>query len=178
MTARNAASDPAPADGPAPLPGVPTGHTVQERFWIFQRLAWLGLAVLILAALAGFTGQGGPGARTVVQGANARLDHPRFSRWETSDDMRLTLPPGVGETAEVEIGQPFFDHFEIEDVQPQPQAHRATATGTKMIFALESPARERRIVFHIRATRPSPGAPVRLRVNGGPALVFTPIVLP
>lgn len=150
----------------------------QERFWTFQRFAWFGLTVLIFAGLAGFTGQGGPAARATAHGPGVSLEYPRVTRWETSDDMRLTLSPGAADTAEVEIGQPFFDRFEIEDVQPQPEAHHATAAGTKMRFSLETAAGDRQIVFHIRATRPSTGTPVQLRVDSGPALTFTPIILP
>lgn len=148
----------------------------QERFWSFQRFAWLLLALIMLTALVGLTGQGGMLAHAEASAGDASIDYPRVTRWEASDEFRLTVP-GASNRVAVEIGPAFSKVFEYEDIQPVPVEHYATGDGQRLIFDLGEPAGDREIVFHVRAMRPSLGAPMQFRVNG--ALVFLhPVILP
>jgi hypothetical protein len=92
----------------------------QERFWIVERGAWIVFALIILLALLGFSGGGGYFSRGVVAAGEAEIDHPRISRWEASDEFRVTLRE-ERERHRIEIQRPFSGYFQIEDIQPQPE---------------------------------------------------------
>ena len=150
----------------------------QEKFWSFERGAWVVMALIMVAALAGLTGQGGPLAGASVAGPDGRIEYPRIARWEADDSLTVTLPPGAAGEATIDIGPAFSDIFGISDVRPTPAESSATGDGQRMTFDLGDGAGPRRIVLHVRPTKPSFGKPIEMRLNGGPPMTLTPVVLP
>lgn len=150
----------------------------QERFWSFQRIAWVVMGLIVAAALAGLTGAGGLLSRAEATAPGATLDYPRVTRWQASDDMRLTLAPRGADQATIMIGASFFDIFEIEEIHPAPAESGATASGQRLVFDLGEASGEREIIFHIRATAPALTATYQVRVDDGPAMRLSPVVLP
>jgi hypothetical protein len=150
----------------------------QEKFWSAERVAWAIFALIVIAALVGLTGQGGKLAHATVSGPTGTVEYPQITRWETSDELRLTLPPGSGDQATVEISSAFSEVFEFEDIQPAPSENYATAAGQRLIFDLAEPAGRREIVMHVRAMQPALSRRIQMRIDDGPALSFTPVVLP
>jgi hypothetical protein len=150
----------------------------QEWFWSFERVAWIAMAVFVVAALAGLTGAGGPLAQATAANAQVDIAYPRIARWEASDVLTLTLPAGSGRATTVEIDKSFGKVFQITDIQPAPAQSAATGFGQALEFALDDPPGERTIVLRVRAMKPSLGEAIAVRVNGGPPLVLYPIVLP
>ena len=136
----------------------------------------MAMHIAMIAALIGLTGQGGMLAHAKASAGEASIDYPRVTRWEASDEFRLTVPGG-GDGVTVEIGPAFSKVFEYEDIQPVPAEHYATGDGQRLIFDLGEPAGKREIVFHVRAMQPSLGAPMQFRVNGAPVTLH-PVVLP
>jgi hypothetical protein len=55
----------------------------QRRVWRVQRIGWLIIAAVIVAALLGVFG-GGPLSRAAVQGDGLRLEYERFARLQQS----------------------------------------------------------------------------------------------
>jgi hypothetical protein len=149
----------------------PTGadHAFQEWFWLFQRFAWVALALFIAAALAGLTGRGGPLSRGTVQAGAARIDYPAISRWQTADHLTIDLP---GEThgAEVLLPGSLLEGFAVEHVSPQPRAVIATPRGARYVFDVEAGGGMVTARFDLRAITPAvPAGTHRLGVNGTPA---------
>lgn len=124
----------------------------QKRFWIAERVAWIIFALIIVLALLGFTGAGGPFSRASVEVAGASLDYPRVSRWQTSDELRVTLPPGT-EERRVSFAQAFYDSFQIEGIEPPPESQKSTAEGVEMTFAADADA-DASIVIYVRPLHP------------------------
>lgn len=150
----------------------------QERYWRWQRGAWAVFALIVIAALAGLTGSGGPLSRASASGPGGEVDYPRVARWDASDDIRITLPASGARTAHVEIDRAFSDVFEVEVIQPVPAASAATAMGLRYRFDLGAANGPRRIVMHVRPLRPAMATPLRVRIDEAPPLRLTPIVLP
>jgi hypothetical protein len=159
-------------------PELDEDRTFQERFWDVERVAWLILALIVIAALAGFSGQGGAFARATVSGPTGMIEYPRVTRWETSDEFRLTLAAGAGRQAAVEIGSSFPDMFEFEDIQPAPAKSYATSSGQRLVFDLDAAPAEREIIMHVRAMKPSFTTGIDMRIGEGPRLRIHPVVLP
>lgn len=112
---------------------------LQNLFWSLQRVSWVIFGLICIAALLGFTGGGGMFQKQTLQFAGAEVEIPRISRWEGSDDMsiRFTEPDLP---REVFIGQPFFDKFSIERIQPEPVENALAPDGQRMRFGVDGPA--------------------------------------
>lgn len=155
-----------------------TDRRFEERFWTVQRISWVAFALIVAAALAGFSGRGGPFAHQVAEGAAADLEYPQFTRWLSSDDMQLTLAPTGAEEATVDISSGFFDIFQVENIQPAPKDSYMAAGGQRLVFALQPPSGSREIKFNLRAIQPSFGKRFTISVDGGRPLSFHSVVLP
>jgi hypothetical protein len=126
----------------------------QERMWRFERAAWALMALLVIAAFAGFTGKGGPFAHARVQAGTATVDYPRISRWQTADSLTVEFGPETSGRGEVLLPSAFTDSFAIESVVPQPIEVVATPEGKLFRFAMEGNGRKS-VNFAVRAGSPS-----------------------
>lgn len=152
----------------------------QERYWRAQRIGWIGFALIVAAGLAGLTGKGGPFARAAVTTAEGAVHYPRITRWETDDDIRIALSPDLGSEIHIDIGSAFARTFALEDIEPAPVRSFVTGEGYRFVFTSlpPPPIGERIITLHVRTLRPSAGADLNIRINGGRPLKFSPVVLP
>lgn len=150
----------------------------QNRFWIFERIAWAVMAAIVLVALLGFTGQGGPFARARAEGPGGAVDYPRVARWETGDEIEIMLPPVTTGRVTIAIDRQFSKLFQVEDVQPMPSESVATPQGQEMSFDLGDAPGDRTITVHIRAMHPKLVNRLRVRIGDSPELTLTPVVLP
>lgn len=150
-------------------------RSFQFGFWRLQRLAWIGFAIILIGALAGLTGAGGPLSRSSADLAGGAVDHPRVSRWSAADEFRVRLAPG-GTERELLLSTAFADHFQIEDIQPAPMRSVATAAGDRLIFEAET-GRDAAVVLHVRAQKPGV-ADYAVGLNGETPRVLRSIVLP
>jgi hypothetical protein len=67
----------------------------QRRFWAVERIGWLAMAGLIVAALLGLSGAGGPIASAQRQVDGVSVGWPRFQRLGRAAAVRVVLPPGM-----------------------------------------------------------------------------------
>lgn len=146
----------------------------QDRFWRAQRVAWAVFGLVIVVALAGLTGAGGPLSRSETRTADGRIDTPRISRWSAADEIRFEVS-GPGE-ARIDLSKGFATHFQIHDVQPMPARVIASAEGQTLIFETSG---EGRVAVVIHVTPENPGiARFTARLNGGAPHDITSIILP
>ena len=127
-------------------------RSFQRTFWIMERCAWVVFALALACAIAGLTGAGGYFSRATFTLADSRIDHPRITRWEASDEITVTFAPGKG-MHRLTLGPAFFDAFEVEGVAPQPERSLATAGGTMLEFRAR-PSAVSRVTLYVRALRP------------------------
>ncbi|NGM46055.1 hypothetical protein G5B31_10940 [Rhodobacter sp. SGA-6-6] len=106
----------------------------QQRFWRLQRGAWLGFALLMILALLGFTGSGGPFQKQRIGFTDAVVELPRVLRWEAGDEMVITFD-APARTRSLRIGQSFADLIAIERIEPEPAAARLVSGGQVLDFA-------------------------------------------
>ena len=133
----------------------------QRAFWLVQRCAWVLFGLILLMALSGLTGAGGHLGRGNLTFRNGELDFPRVARWAASDEIRVRFDAG-GDAHSLSFGSVFYDYFEVEAVQPEPQQMLASVEGTTMQFRTRphSPAH---VVVYVRPLRPGfPRYPVQL----------------
>lgn len=132
----------------------------QERFWTIQRWAWLIFMLVLVGALLGLTGSGGPLSRATQGFAEGSVEYPRIARWETPDLMGFTFHEGDNQT--LTLSQSFSDAFQVQSIQPEPASSRLTDKGIVLQFDGEG-AGATTVIMHI--TPLSPGL-----VNFGTAI--------
>lgn len=146
----------------------------QRRFWMAERIGWLGFALIIVLAIAGFGGRGGWFAVVVTEATDLRAELPRVARRGESAVVLLTLSGKPGEHG-VTIGGDLLAHYELEGVTPLPVRSAATREGLALVLRAEGDA-PREMQFNLRARRA--GFTQMVIVVDGVALSARGLVLP
>ena len=104
---------------------------VQGKTWTYQRIGWAGMALTILAALAGLFGSG-PVSRSMVTDEQqlVRLEYDRFGRYEAESVLQLFVPSEVTMNGYVTlwIDRIYWAHHAIEQIAPEPIASRSSSS--------------------------------------------------
>jgi hypothetical protein len=147
----------------------------QERYWRIERIAWLGFLALVVTALLGLTGSGGPLSRTEIESPAGTVQFPRIVRWSSADQISFRFAPG-GPEREILLSRAFFHVFQIDAMMPEPARSKAVAEGLALTFAAE-PDAPVQVELHVRPRQPG-FARFAARLDGGPPLDLFILVLP
>lgn len=100
----------------------------QRRYWLFERVGWSMLVLLIAAAAAG-TFAGGPLSAATATGAALSADYERFARRGVDTRLTVTLP------ARRSLRIQGAEGFDIAAVEPRPAKERSDRGGLAYDFA-------------------------------------------
>ena len=106
----------------------------QRRHWRAERVAWGVFGAVVLAALLGLTGAGGPLATTRLSIGPAEVMMPRVGRLQRADLLTIRLPDG-GTLHEVRLGGGFADHYTLGTIHPEPREEATAADSTVLTVA-------------------------------------------
>jgi hypothetical protein len=149
----------------------------QETLWTAQRVGWAVMALIVLAALVGLTGKGGPIASASAETAGATILYPRITRWKSDDQLTVRLPPSASGKVDVELSKAFGELFAIRSVEPEPSEVQATANGHRYTFEVEGGG-DKLVVFGLHAENPAIQRTVRAQIADAPPAHLTITVLP
>ena len=150
----------------------------QRRAWAVQRAGWGAMALLVLAALAGLLGGGGPLGTGEAGEADGplRVRYARFARYQAPTELELELGPAAvrGGEARVRLSREYLEGVEVTGTSPAPAAEEAGPEGVTYVFRVSPPApgRPATVVFFLETTRfglrtaavaPTGGEPVTFR---------------
>jgi hypothetical protein len=138
-------------------------RTFQRFFWRLERIAWCVFAFIVLLALLGLTGAGGPFSRATARFSAGSLEYPRIGRWLTPDELRIH-PDASGEPILVVLDSDFVESYELQSAVPGPARQWLQPGGVAMEFPAETGARTP-IILGIRPR--APGFPTfAVELNG------------
>lgn len=121
----------------------------QHRLWRVERIGWLLIAVLIVAALMGLFGQQ-PLARVTDHTSDSRLSiqYDRYARYETNNEFLLTLEPqGRAGVLRLWFDSEYLDALKIVAVSPVPLRGEAREGGRALVFQTDGRRFTARIAF-------------------------------
>lgn len=122
-----------------------------ERFqrweWRLQRVGWVALPLVLVAAALGLLGPPGPLAQAATESGPLRLEVHRVQRRMAPTTLRLAVAPGPDEQVTLLVGRALADALEVRSVLPEPTEHRWTTAGDLLTFRRE-PGHSLRVVFH------------------------------
>lgn len=124
----------------------------QRTFWRVERLAWIGFVVIIIGALFGLTGAGGPLSARTLRAGGAEITYTHIARWQTTHTVSIRMPPAGAVDPVVSISESQANDFTIDTVMPQPTRVEASAGAHRYHFAGQTGASL--IVFEVTPRQP------------------------
>ncbi len=147
----------------------------QYVWWVAERVAWVIIGLVPLAALTGLFSHGVLSeSRASAPDAPLTVHYERFQRQTALSRFIAHIPSGGSNELRLRLSPSFQEAFEIESIQPQPV--RSTAGAEGMEFFFRPPAAGELIA--IIWTRPRQFGLIPLQAEGdrgGPA-AFTVMV--
>jgi hypothetical protein len=110
---------------------------LQRRTWVVQRVSWVAMGVIVVAALAGLFAVGPLASREARDpGGLLRAEYHRFERHLTPTHLRLHLSPEAtsAESVTVLLGREFVDSFRILRITPEPIEMGSAREGAMLRF--------------------------------------------
>jgi len=150
----------------------------QRRQWAVQRVAWLVMTLVVLAALAGLLGAG-PLSDTSAQAGPLRVEYGRFERRHAPEELELEVAPGVANDGRIEVwlSTDYLDTIELEGMVPEPA--RVTADGDRMVYSFEVGDADQPVTVLVPLEHDVVGlTEARLGLVDGPELAFWQVIYP
>lgn len=146
---------PATSQAPAaPWGGAQIGEDMrfQERWWRAERIAWVAMALFVLAAAAGVFGSGPASRASSTAAGGARLEYPRFLRARAQAELIVVLPAAGRVRRSLVLSPSLLERFEVEALVPPARAARS---GEGLHYTLHTePRAPARAWLRVRARRP------------------------
>lgn len=104
--------------------------------WRVHRVLWVLGALVLLAALLGLLGSGGPFANGRTESSDLALRYERFGRRESTSELTVEIGQPA-ERIDLHLGSAFVDKARIERVSPEPDSTSLTGDGYILSFTAE-----------------------------------------
>lgn len=152
----------------------------QHRQWFWQRLGWIVITLLLLAAVLGFFGSGLlDRTEAGERGSKFWLEYNRFGRLkaETSElQIHLGAGASTGGKARVRFSRDYMEGIEVMGMTPQPESIEAAPDYYTYVFNVPD-GQQATIVINLEPERAG-----RLKgqvgLEGGPSVDFSQIIYP
>jgi hypothetical protein len=128
----------------------------ERQSWTIERVGWVAMAMVGLAALAGLLGPGPLSETTAgVQGGPLWLEYSRFGRFRAPLTLRVHLGPNADQQGPVRVwlSREYLEAVQIEQVSPQPQQVEAGLERITYVFAVSEPSRSIVATFALKTAR-------------------------
>lgn len=138
--------------GQQPGPQIAEDPKFDRIQWRVERVAWMLMGLVILLALLGFLGGGGPLTRATESAADAEVGYNRMIRFQGITQVELRLP-GSGQEARVTFNETFLADMEVEGVHPEPESVEAGTDQVTYVFQLAEDEDSADVTFTLRPGR-------------------------
>lgn len=148
----------------------------QRRIKAAQRIGASILLLMLLAALAGLFGRGGPMADARATQGPLEVTAPRFARYLAPTRIEVRIDRAPGDSVTVALQGELADAFHARTIEPRPD--RVATTGDATVYRFVAvPGRPHRMRFdgQMETIGPVAGS---VRVEGGPAVETDTFVYP
>lgn len=152
----------------------------QRKQWRVERIGWTVMALLILYALAGGFGGGGPlsTAEVVAADGSARVRYERFARQQTPNSVEISLTQAPdGRPTRLYVSGSYLSSMTVRSMVPGPDAMTLADKGYAWVFKRLSGVVDTKIQLHLE---PQQIGTVEgwLVVNDGERLAIKQFVFP
>lgn len=138
----------------------------QRLEWRIERIGWVAMAMLIVAALLGLLSNG-PLSRANQSAGSLHVEYQRFLRNQAPADFRVEVLSAKGEV-EISLNRGFVDDVQLEQVVPRPNRIDAGPKGIVLHFDVPQNSAPNFVIIRFQPQRMgwlrtnigSPGQPI------------------
>lgn len=112
----------------------------QHREWVAQRIGWVSIALLVVAALLGLTGSVGPFATAQKEAPDGSIEiaYTRLERHHAPADLMIRVAPGFAESGEVHLWleADYVHSLGLQSIVPEPESVELAPERVIYVFAV------------------------------------------
>lgn len=152
----------------------------QRRTWAVERIGWIVLAALLLAAMLGLFGNGAFSSGTAISDdGSVSVEFDRFWRLQSPTDLRVSVRGTADDAmrARLWLSSRYLDAIDVSRATPQPESVEAGLDRITYEFALAEPNQPFVVTFRIEPQRPW-RARGTVGVEGGGEASFNQFIYP
>jgi hypothetical protein len=152
----------------------------QQREWRIQRVAWIVMFCILVAAVVGLFGHGPTASATRTDaGGRLQIDYDRFDRIHAPTRFRIRLGAGTAVNGEVRlwVARTYLDRVDVRSIVPEPESTEAGADRVIFVFGTDDPDRPAVVTFHFEHDRIGL-ARGEVGLIDGPTIAFRQVVYP
>ena len=160
-----------------------TGQNVefQEREWTVQRVGWIGMGLIVIAAFIGLLGNSGALATNKIQAADGALEvkYNRIENHHGPGELTVKVAPEYAAGGEVRIwlDAEFAVRFGLDSVVPEPESVETEPDRMVFVFAAGDQSGPLTITF-LHEHNGYWIEKGRVGIVDGPSVSFTQFVFP
>jgi hypothetical protein len=128
----------------------------QRRMWVAQRVGWIVMALVVLAALLGLLGPGllSTSAKAGSEGTSLSVEeYERVLRYRKPTTLRLGLGEGAvtgtGE-ARLWLDRKYLESFQVQKVTPEPDSVEAGPDRLTYVFDVRELSEPTSVTFELQ----------------------------
>jgi hypothetical protein len=125
--------------------------SLQRIEWRVQKVLWVLLAILLLAALLGLLGPG-PLSYSSVDGSGFEVRYLRFARWQAPHTLVVATSLPGSETLRISIDRSYLDKMEVQQITPQPATVQLRGDSYLYTFDGDRRSSQTDITFDLQPT--------------------------
>jgi hypothetical protein len=120
----------------------------QRRDWTFERIGWIAMLLIVLAALVGVFGHGPAGrAEALSDDHSLRVQYGRFERRGAKSELTVFVrrDSAAGSAVSIWINDAFLRAIQLEAIDPEPV--RQVSVGDKTLYDIAVAGDSARLTF-------------------------------
>lgn len=151
----------------------------QKKEWLFQRIGWAALLVIMALALMGVFGRGRVAKDSVGDPATFGIEFERILRHGADTRLEIDVGPGLqrDSTLRIIIARDYFEKFDVEQIVPEPLGSGLNGDFVYYDFERKDSRVPVRIVFGLVSDHYF-GLKSSIGIDGATTLTFGQFVLP
>jgi hypothetical protein len=113
----------------------PENQRASSREWWTERIGWIAISIILIAALLGAFGPG-PLSHREATSDDGRLtvDYYRVQRYSAPAELRIRFEPdATAELVDLAFSQSFVDEIKLESITPSPTA--VSLQGKRVVYS-------------------------------------------
>ena len=152
----------------------------ERREWVVQRIGWVVMALILVAALLGLFGGPGPLSSAVLEGgglAPIKVEYERLARVDHQTTLTVRFVADAGDQAAIWMDSRYHESMLIEHIDPLPDRVVTHEDRIEYLFDVAEGGAPMVLVFHLKCQRAG-SVHNRIGRDGGAALSLTHFVYP
>jgi hypothetical protein len=150
----------------------------QKKEWNFERIGWVGMLAIALAALLGVFGEGLLSNRSVKNGLLG-ASYGRFERILSVTEIKVLADAQLASDGELRlsVGRNLLSFYNVWNITPQPDQSELSPDHITYVFITGQDQGALEISFNLQGSRTGI-ARGEIAVEDGPAIYVTQLIYP